>query len=394
VPADEGSARDDHRILTDLTLLARADHPLAPALLGVLLGVIVVLVAVPREGGDLAAFAHAAPPWADPTTLPPGMRTVPDAYDGMFYYRLALDPLTDRMTDHGITFDTPAYRQQRILYPALAWAISLGDAQRAPLALVVVNVLAMGGLGLVGGAIARDLGRHALWGSLFPLWPGTFVTLTHDLTELVAAALLLAGVWWLRRERVAAGAGALAFAVLARETTVIASATSLLARATGAVRMPARWIALALPLIVLVAWQLVLAIRWGRGVPTNEGVAALWPPFIGIIGAAWVNGTRLAGVDAASYAAFTGFVLVTIAIGALAVRSAPAGDPLAWYAYLALAILLQPNIWANSGILRTLTELGVLTGVAVLGARSILRHAFLAAEIAVYALYLLVAPSL
>ena len=37
-------------------------------------------------------------------------------YDGQFFYRLALRPWTQTRTEFGITFDEPAYRQQRLVY--------------------------------------------------------------------------------------------------------------------------------------------------------------------------------------------------------------------------------------------------------------------------------------
>ncbi|HTZ69612.1 MAG TPA: hypothetical protein VMB71_03090, partial [Acetobacteraceae bacterium] len=53
------------------------------------------------------------------------------------------------------------------------------------------------------------------------LWPGFLLTLTHDTTEILAAALLLAGLSaWLAR-RFVAGAAFLALATLTRETSIL-----------------------------------------------------------------------------------------------------------------------------------------------------------------------------
>src|SRR3990172_6865503 len=64
-----------------------------------------------------------------------------DGYDGQFYYRLALDPLTIERTAHGIRLDNPPYRQQRILYPVLAWLV--GRVIPVPWAMLLVNYIAM-----------------------------------------------------------------------------------------------------------------------------------------------------------------------------------------------------------------------------------------------------------
>jgi hypothetical protein len=47
-------------------------------------------------------------------------------YDGQYYFRLALDPFTSQQIAFGIPLDWPAVRQQRILYPALAYALAWG----------------------------------------------------------------------------------------------------------------------------------------------------------------------------------------------------------------------------------------------------------------------------
>ena len=93
------------------------------------------------------------------------------------------------------------FRLQRIGYPALAWLASFGQHAWTPVALVVVNVLALGAIGLVGGTLARDGGRPALWGLLLAGYFGFFISLGCDLTEPVAAACLLGGILAYRRGR-------------------------------------------------------------------------------------------------------------------------------------------------------------------------------------------------
>jgi hypothetical protein len=45
-------------------------------------------------------------------------------------------------TEYGITLDNPAYRQQRIAAPVLAWAVGLPPRVSTLLALLLVNVAA------------------------------------------------------------------------------------------------------------------------------------------------------------------------------------------------------------------------------------------------------------
>ena len=365
---------------------ARADHPLAPALIGLVFACVVVAVQLAREGGDVSTFVRASPPWADAALVPPTLRVLGSGYDGMFYYRVALDPLTDRLTDHGITFDRPAYRQQRIVYPLLAWIASGADAGRVPAALVLINVAAMAAIGWVGGMLARASGRHALWGALFALYPGFVITLTNDLTEIVAALLLLAALALLRSERTMPAAVALALAVLARETTILAAAASAVTRFATARGRPGRWLPLALPAAVLALWQMALTARWHE-TTVGEGGGSFAPPLVGALAAAWLNGERLRPGDALVWSAAVAFILAMMAIGARALApTARAHERAAWLAYAALATVLEANIWANGAVLRTLTELGMLTAVLVLTAPPRVRGTLLGIEAGLSAL--------
>src|ERR1700730_14551424 len=79
-------------------------------------------------GGDPSFFIIAGPLATDPHNTLPNLHVFPSGttYDGQCFYRLALDPWTADQTAYGITLDERAYRQQRILCPLLAWAISAG----------------------------------------------------------------------------------------------------------------------------------------------------------------------------------------------------------------------------------------------------------------------------
>src|SRR6202790_4456650 len=59
-------------------------------------------------------------------------------YDGQFYYQIAGDPL------HAAQFlDKPAYRYQRIVYPLLVAALSVGQARLIPYMLLLVNFVSV-----------------------------------------------------------------------------------------------------------------------------------------------------------------------------------------------------------------------------------------------------------
>ena len=368
-------------ITPERSLRAWLDRPLVTALAAVLFGCIVVAAQLAREG-DVSAFVRAAPPWVNAAAVPADLHVGSAGYDGEFYYALALDPLTDRRTDHGVTLDLPAYRQQRIVYPLLAWAVSLGDARRVPWALVIVNLVGLAAIGWLGGRLAHGARRHASWGLLFALYPGFVITLTSDLTEIVAASFVLAALLWLRGRRTVRAAGALSLAVLSRETTVLLAAVAGLAALVASWRRPRRWVPLLLPGIVFVGWQLFLAAHWHEAA-TREGATAVSLPFLGLLVALWADPQRFAPLRLAVWAAIVVFVVAMVLIGVRSVGSARTPhERWAFYAYLALATVLEVNIWATGAVLRALTELAMLTALLALGSSRSLRVSLLGAEVA------------
>ena len=130
-------------------------------------------------------------------SLDPGFRTVhPGAYDGQFYWGIAIDPLATGALHHD--FDKPSYRYGHPLYGWLGWILSAGQARAAPAALAIV------GLGRPSSSRCSrrspgisGLGKHARrvdfgWqGLVVALNPGLISSAAHDLAEPLAAFLLL-----------------------------------------------------------------------------------------------------------------------------------------------------------------------------------------------------------
>lgn len=119
-----------------------------------------------------------------------------NGYDGQFYYAIARAP----WRRHALDIDAPAVRQARILYPALSWLISGGDARRLLWVMPLLNLLAIAGLAAVGAFAAEGYGLHPGWGALLPLAVNAGMPALRNLTDvlstLTVSALLVA---WLRR---------------------------------------------------------------------------------------------------------------------------------------------------------------------------------------------------
>ena len=323
------------------------------------------------EGGGPGRFIRAGSEFVDASRVDPNVPVVAGGgYDGQFYYRLALDPLTSARTADGITFDRPAYRQQRILYPALAWVVARGDADAVPAALIAVNIAALGLLGWIGGGCARRLGRHAAWGLLFALYPGVLVTLSHDTTELVGASLLLASLLAVQSGRQLVGAAMLTLALFGRETGLVVAGTVLLLYAASWIRrrtpQPGA-LGFGAPIVAALTWQAVLGARWGRS-PLGEA-NSLDLPFVGLMAAAWRN-ANIPADEAAVWAALLAVlaILIVVTLGSLRRTAAAPVVRVAWLFYIALAVFYEGNIWSNgAGYLRALNELAVLGTIIVLG---------------------------
>jgi hypothetical protein len=175
--------------------------------------------------GDITRFIVAGDRFTQASDTPIDVAVSPqlDGYDGQFYFRLALDPLTHDRTAFGITLDLPPYRQQRIVYPAAAHVLALGHPAWIPWALVLINYLGVCAMALIGGRYAQSLGRHALWGISLPLYTGFFFSFTGNLAEITEMVLLLTALLALQRQHPSWAALFLSLAVLTKETALIAA---------------------------------------------------------------------------------------------------------------------------------------------------------------------------
>ena len=137
--------------------------------------VLVRLVLATSIGG----FAVAGDRFVDPALTPDRLPVTAESggYDGQFVYRLALEPWTDQATAYGITLDNPAYRQQRIATPVLAWAVGLLPGVSTLLALLLVNVAALTVAAAFAVRLAVALGRHPLTGLVLAVPAGMPISL-------------------------------------------------------------------------------------------------------------------------------------------------------------------------------------------------------------------------
>lgn len=258
-----------------------------------------------RYDGDPLAFALLGTQYSqsDPQGAP--------GYDGQFAYYIARDPLG------GWRYcDVPAYRYQRILYPLLAWALGLGQAEAVGWTLIALNVVALAGGTYFTERLLAGAGASRWYALVYGLYGGLVAGLRLDLSEPLAYGLVQAGLWvWgargaesrqqgtgSRRQEPRRGGGPwsaicnlqfalLGLAALAKETALIAVAGLLLYLA-----LERRWreaaglgLAVGLP---FAAWQAVLWAWLGKpGVSAGGAMATPfeWLPFAGLLRVAAVS---------------------------------------------------------------------------------------------------------
>ena len=140
--------------------------------------------------GGAKAFIEADNVTADVRHTSPelGSPLPPTGYDGEFVYRLAGGPFSKSHTDDGITLDKPAYRQQRILLPTLAYGLNAASPLSRAQSILAINILAVGLAGLGGALIAVRLGRNRWWGLFLAAQPAVAFGVGLD-------PLFVAGDW-------------------------------------------------------------------------------------------------------------------------------------------------------------------------------------------------------
>lgn len=263
----------------------------------------VALRTVVAGAGHVAALFLVGSAFADRRRLPSGIPVIAgQGYDGQFYYRLALDPADFAERAFGIRLDS-AERFGRILYPALAWLFAGGHAAAVPYSLLAVNVVCLGLLAALGASLARRSHLHPAWGLALAAYAGFLWTLGRDLTELVAAVALVAGLLAVRAGRPLLAGLALAAAALGRETELMAAGCVAIAdlacvlrrrfdastavggavRRIGAPERTIGWPAWATPFFVYGAWQLTVLAYTGRSPLKSSGSANLVPPLVGVV---------------------------------------------------------------------------------------------------------------
>ena len=346
--------------------------PLVPAIVIAICYLVFFVRLLETRHGYVSLFVIAGGANVDASKVPAGLTVIPKigGYDGIWFYRLAIDPFTRVQTAHGITLDNPSYRQQRIIYPFIVWMLSLGHVEWIPALLVIVNIFAAAAMAAFAGAFAKKFGLHAMWGVIVPLYPGFVLTFSRDLSEIVAASFAMGAIWAIASARNKSAALLLTCAVLTRETTL------LLAFALGAAWLIERLLkrerrigvtAFVVPIATYVVWQIALAVQWGvtplhAGAPDRSRPFVEFARFLAAASFRRDHQQRLYFLESLFLAA----VVITIVLVWRRSRAAQEWR-LAWLGYLAIFAILPHTIWLEDfGFLRIFADLFLVSAALII----------------------------
>ncbi len=275
---------------------------------------------------------------------PLAVETVPGpGYDGQFYAQLALDP-TLRDAGLATALDAPAYRARRILVPAAAHALGLGEPGRVLQVFALLNVACWFVFAFflrreIGGTGAEAFARW--FACVFSL--GVLDSVRQSLVDLPALTLVLLAVRASRRHGPAVAAGWSALAHLAKETSALAS----LALLAYPARRARGWLLFAAALVPLAGWMAYVATKLPVG---GTGLGNFtWPLWGAVSQAAHSAGRLLAGDLDSRH----GFALVAIAglfLQAFVLLRLRKPDDAWWrigVAHVLLLAVLGPWVWSG-----------------------------------------------
>jgi hypothetical protein len=310
-------------------------------LLAVVLAAVAMIATVRNAGWSLTAL-----PRVDAKTelgaaaraLDPGFHAVhPGAYDGQFYWAVAIDPIA-RGNVYRIV-DKPSYRYGHPLYGWLGWLFSAGRPRAVPAALAAIGLVSLFAAASAAAALGLRCGRNGWDGLFVALNLGLISSAAHDVAEPLAAALLLGAVFAYVREQRAAAWVCLALLPLAKEPLLLmllgVVAWELAQRRP---RVAAQFATAAIPAFL---WWTYARIHLGAWF--TSGDTALGEPLAGWRRA--LSGERPGEARGVAVAILVALLVLFALSGLRALRTRGPVE-LAYLGLVALAVCLAPNATA------------------------------------------------
>ncbi len=202
-----------------------------------------------------------------------------EGYDGQFNFYIARDPATA-----AAYIDVPAYRFQRILFPALGRLIALGQETLLPWSFLLIGLISLAAGTALMEALLRQHHVSQWYALAYGLTLGVFGSVRLSLSEPLAYALVLGAILLATHQRWLWSALLFALAALAKETTLLFPAGYTLYLLYRRDWKNAGLIA-GVALLPFTLWQLVLYNQlgaFGIGSGGAQATSFEWLPFAGV----------------------------------------------------------------------------------------------------------------
>ncbi len=310
-------------------------------------------------------------PWREFAHPKPG-------YDGQYYFRLALEPFTDRKEAFGIGLDKPVLRQQRILLPLLTWLIARGDPRTTAFAMLGINISSLIGIAIISSLLLAKFGVSKWYGLPFAFYAGFAISVDRYLTEPLTIFMILSSLLMLAGRRHCLAAMFLSLAVLSRETASILVAAGFLtwvwekifgdSNSHGLSPHFSFWL---YPAITFILWHLWLFKNWSLWLVDSADSNKIGLPFAGLVQSVYDNTANLHSVTA-YYLLMTATVILFQAYLIKYIKNFPTLLLISWSLYALLAICVGTAVWGNSAsFLRVFAELNILGLIGLLATKKI-----------------------
>ena len=293
-----------------------------------------------------------------------------NGYDGQFYRAIAHDPGLQR----GFFLDAPRPRYRRILLPAVAWVLGLGNPRRIDAGYIaaVFGFVFLGAYGIARWAVLHR--QSASWGLGFLAIPATIVSVARMTPDVALAALCCLWALFSEEAKTWKPYSLLVVIPFVRETGVLLNAAAAISEARA--REFRRASLVLATLIPYGVWLIVVSKRTQPD-PTNW---FQYVPGAGILTALWSGPSERtdlpvrAIVMAFDYMALCGIVLATGL--ALYLWQRDQKDKLALAALLFALLALatgRDDVWAHVfSFGRVFSPLLLLLGMRAIAGRQLL----------------------
>lgn len=314
------------------------------AVVGLLLGLVYVvrsLAAVDWDPSLFAAFGEEATPtrvYAEERLGEVWLRAT-QGHDGKFFFVQANDPWLLEPEVNAAVLDRPAYRSQRMLYPAIAGGGGLLQPTAILWSMIAVNIASLAAGTWAVARIAEEVGGSPWWGLTFALNPGLISEIAIGGAGVLAAACAFGGILFLLRERYAPAVALLSAAVLAREAMLLVVGGCALWLFLRRERSRAVAVA-AIPAVAAGMWAVYVRLRVADLIEGAQ-IQEIGVPFRGFVDAfsSWGNDPQ---------SLLTGCAIMLL-LAIFAVRTAVTRQllGLAFAGFVPLAVVFTEQVWRS-----------------------------------------------